>query len=883
MLLSGNSHKIRHFLKRVFPFGHLPEMGLIMLVLFTSACFEESQDETTTVTASSLDTEIKRSDYTGQYHHVEGCPTCHAADSGDSTNVALIRHVIDTPNSGPKPVVFTSRTGTNSFADGDGNYDGPCEVCHTQNQHHNNDGHDLTSHMDGTVCTQCHLHNKQFAAPHKQAHQTHVLASQGKGPNIDCKDCHLDPLVDPLIFADGRPLATTTVCDACHSPGGSYPRSNDLFDPVVGAKANFTTGGIYNEDGLTLKPGKEKWCATCHDEQQSISAPNGAIFTYAPNVVGNNKTYGYWATGHGKSIDNCLECHDASKKHFDHEHRTYEIDETTGDVVNPWGDSFRLRTSNTVANEQLCVKCHDQGALRNNGNQSNYTSAASGHDNHIWSNTLSGKLADSDYDGAVDSRPGCVTCHNVHGSKSPAMVRTGELVSTPGTNNRGPGIDLLYLKSAPGPFSTATWRPTLPSAGTYGVYGWWKYNGGMGVGEYTIHHDGGTTTVSHSQSNTGGTWVSMGSYSFSAGTSGYVELSARLSTLLLIADKMGFDSNGDGTPDIIIDDTDPKFSSVDEVKGGSWPVNGWSEGRAINYNEGYITADTLAESTAGYARFGSATVGWNKGLGGNKTCDTCHGAFIYSRTPFMGPKVINRFEEKRWALNDGAGVADIVVSVTDPDGDMAGGSVTIDVSSFGGSSAEAMTNNGDGTYSYQLPIPPGTADRSYALPITATDAAGNVGLNVSSSVFVKSAADNIYLDNADVIHGDPDNWLRDILSDTAYRGSYITTWNHRLNPDESALTATWKPQIKTGGTYKVYAWLQKSTIWNQNAVYTVQHRGGVTPIAINQNTGAVGGDWMLLGTFSFDAGDAAAITLTGSVFGLHGQLYVDALKLEPAP
>jgi len=770
---------------------------------------------------------------------------------------------------------------------------------------------------DATVCVRCHgheagtLYDPDATFPYTAGtqasqgrgtsipHSTHTESSLGisppsageddkRGPGIYCSVCHnitSMPTFKSGTDSDGNGMITleeTDVCDDCHSPGGAYNGVNSTGDSV-GAKQNWKTGGVYNADN-SLKEGKEKWCSGCHDAQQSISNPVGLPATYAPNVVGDNSTYGFWATGHGKSINDCLECHDANKKHFDHEHRTYEIDETTGNVVNPWGDSYRLRTSNTVANEQLCLKCHDQGALKNEGGQTNFRKSGSrftgGHGVHVWSNTLSGKLADTDYDGLLDSRPGCVTCHNVHGSKSYKMTRTGELASTPGTDDRTPGVDLLYLKPAPGPFSTATWRPTLTSAGAFEVFGWWKKNGGMGTGEYTIYHDGGSTTVSHSQHQTGGQWVSLGTYNFSAGTSGYVELSARLSTLLLIADKMGFDTDADGIPDIIMDDLDPEFSSVDEVNGGEWPVNRWSEGRAINYNEGYMTADGLADSTAGYARFGSATVGWNKGVGGNKICNTCHGAFIYPRTPFMGPKVINRFEERRWVLNDGAGIADVVVSVTDPDGDMAGGSVTIDVSSFGGGGAEVMTNNGDGTYSYQLPIPLGMPDRSYALPITAIDAAGNVGTNISSPVFVKSSANNIYLDNIDAIHSFSDNWLRDIPSGNAYRGSYITTWNHRHVADESLVTATWKSPIKIAGNYNVYAWLQKSTIWNQEAVYTIQHSGGETPVAINQNTGATGGGWLLIGTFPFDAGDAASVSLTGANFGLHRQLYVDAVKLE---
>jgi len=718
-----------------------------------------------------------------------------------------------------------------------------------------------------------------------KSHATH-FDNTGKGPGItDCNVCH------QAMFADYQPLETTTVCDACHSPGGGFPNSPDgLMDPVVGAKANFKLGGVYEDDLLTLKEGKGEWCSTCHDAQQSISNPVGSPYTYAPNVVGDNTTYGYWATGHGKSINDCLECHDANKKHFDHEHRTYEIDEATGDVVNPWGDSYRLRTSSTVANEQICVSCHDQSAIQNVGEQSNYkatgTQFDSAHSVHIWSNTL-GTLADTDYDGVEDSRPACATCHNVHGSKSNHMTRTGELASTPGTTDRTPGLDHIYVKPNPGPVSTATWRPNLPAGGNFGVYTQWRVNGNQSASaNFTVYYDGGSTTVAISMRApvlVNG-WASLGSYNFVAGTTGYVELAAGSSTGVLVADKLGIDTNGDGIPDIIVDDSDPEFSSIDMVNGGEWPYDVWADGRAINYFEKYVEANDLADSTGSYVRFGQQLPGYGKSVAGNNTCvASCHGAIPYERTPFLGPKVINRFEGLRWASNDGTGVADVIVSVTDPDGDMAGGSVTIDVSSFGGSGAEAMTDNGDGTYSYQLPIPLGTADQSYALPITAIDAAGNVGANVSSSVFVTSATNNIYLDNVDVIHSDAGNWLRDILSGAAYRGSYITTWNHRNNPDESALTATWKPQIENAGDYNVYAWLQQSTIWNENAVYTVQHSGGETPVAINQRTGASGGDWMLIGTFTFDAGDTASITLSGSGFGLHHQLYVDAVKLEPVP
>ena len=83
--------------------------------------------------------------------------------------------------------------------------------------------------------------------------------------------------------------------------------------------------------------GKEKWCATCHDEEPSVIQG-----VSAPNVVGDedqNTNYGtgwgYYKTGHGlpesaypaseapAANQKCSGCHDYATAHIDGEHRTY--------------------------------------------------------------------------------------------------------------------------------------------------------------------------------------------------------------------------------------------------------------------------------------------------------------------------------------------------------------------------------------------------------------------------------------------------------------------------------------------------------------------------------------------------------------------------------
>ena len=82
------------------------------------------------------------------------CVECHNPMSAQ-TNLAFIRSTIRT-----KDVVFTAYSGSNSFADGGAPYNGICEVCHTQTNHHQTDGAAPggQSHNDGTDCTVCHDH-----------------------------------------------------------------------------------------------------------------------------------------------------------------------------------------------------------------------------------------------------------------------------------------------------------------------------------------------------------------------------------------------------------------------------------------------------------------------------------------------------------------------------------------------------------------------------------------------------------------------------------------------------------------------------------------------------------------------------------------------------
>jgi len=371
------------------------------------------------------------------------CFDCHDFNQDPQINLDWIRPTIATPNSGNKPVAYSNREGANSLADGDETYDGACEVCHTQTVYHTNTG-DSTTHFDGTRCTTCHDHfpgsGRDFFTPQlpgPQSHEAHLNAK--KGPKIaDCTDCH--DAVDFGLFADGKSLSLTDVCDGCHSPGGAY---NGVSDVIVGAKSNWSVG-VYEAGSNTLKEDKEDWCKTCHDA--GVSVVKGVA---APNVVGDNATYGFNVSGHGKlGIDStCVDCHDASYKHADHKSRTYQAD------LDNYLNGYRLLTGMHVPrfqsygpeDFQLCMSCHNYdkvfGELSNFRNE---TTLKLLHDYHLGDLFQVIYAWDSDWDDEIDSAMSCPACHNVHGSPSPAMARHGELISTPGTTDKVPALDLRW-------------------------------------------------------------------------------------------------------------------------------------------------------------------------------------------------------------------------------------------------------------------------------------------------------------------------------------------------------------------------------------------------------------------------------------------------------
>jgi hypothetical protein len=394
---------------------------------------------------------------------VEGCDVCHDFsagfyDSPGSGNLRWVKSTIEWPTGTfHSPVKFTKfeslLPADGTLADGDdGKLDGPCEVCHTSTNYHTNAG-DGTTHFDGVNCTTCHPHfvddivnyfEPRFIGT--QSHTTHFTDPKGPllGSDPDCTICHY-PGDFHLFGSSGDTLQDTTVCDACHSPDGAFNGSTE-------GKLKWEDS-VYESNGYDLKTGNENWCATCHDNGTSVVAG-----VSAPNVMGDNSSWGYNISGHGYFTVKCEDCHDLAVSHTDGDARTYSVPAATtvdyragyrldGDMTIP-----RVGGSLSATSFRLCFdNCHIFSNIFGTDDTTNFRDDLRGlqyHSFHLDS-TAGFACWDSDWDGSLTNEGGlsCPACHNLHGSPTPAMTRHGELISSPGTTDKVPALDFRWYTS----------------------------------------------------------------------------------------------------------------------------------------------------------------------------------------------------------------------------------------------------------------------------------------------------------------------------------------------------------------------------------------------------------------------------------------------------
>ena len=759
-----------------------------------------------------------------------------------------------------------------------------CRACH---------GDNLRGGSSGVSCVECHHGFVELYcdgchdATNLNSHGTHTQGT-ARGPDaMGCPDCHFGQ--DKALIPDA--------CDDCHSPGGA-------FDGVQMGLDNWDD--VYESDGETLRSGQDNWCLSCHDDDPDTVDNESSLIqgVYAPNIAGdenNGDTYGFNITGHKI---NCLDCHVADKEHIDGEHRTYEVandGQANQEVVNPYLDGYRLPDGSMrvpapagaavidVSDYGLCFECHNPDEVlgedldQDDVSQTNFwdsapqvTAIGNAHNYHVRVGSLRG---DTDWDGVVDARETCISCHTVHGSPT-GMLRNGQLISTPGTTDKVPALNFTYVVTSMD-LATATWTSPPLDAGIYEVQVHVPtdvLDNHAGDARYTVSHDGGANVeVLVDQQIDGGVWVSLGAnFSYNQGSTGTVVLDNDFTTgVWVLADAVRWV----GGTTYLVDNPDATFSTVEDWltwgdDPGTWNFIGDDFRYTGRPTPNPDASAMLAQSVGGWTRYGSGAIA------ANHICRACHsqGPALYQRTPNLWPKVLSTpGPVPDTVSNNGTESSLITVTVSDPDNNV--GTVTIDLTPIGGGAAQSMTANGDGSYSYTLNIAAGTTDAEYDFVVTATDQDANTGSGeVALNVLDPNAT---YVDNVDATVS-PDC---SPPCDASTEWAYFTTdqafeENFRYKERDPAGTGTviWTPTIPETANYEVYAWWDDGstlanplTIRSKNVSYAIEVSadGGstwseLTSFTVDQTIeGPGGGQWNQLGSdsYTFSSGVSARVVL----------------------
>ncbi|WP_289054004.1 cytochrome c3 family protein [Carboxylicivirga marina] len=242
-----------------------------------------------------------------QPHQGFDCLDCHQSHNTD--NIMLVKSTVN-----GSTVVFNSQGTTaspvqaleKSFADGDGTYDGICEVCHTTTLYHKTSD-DGVDHNDGKNCMTCHAHNDPTTS----------------FPNGSCHDCHEDPTPGNQLYpntgahdkhAGAQYGYTCSVCHFGYGDGGpsegahSNGAINVEFEPgslafPFGADAGLTP---------TYDPGT-KTCDNiyCHSNGQNAYQGTDAYNVWSKSTGSESATFATtpaWDAPVG-TINDCDFCH----------------------------------------------------------------------------------------------------------------------------------------------------------------------------------------------------------------------------------------------------------------------------------------------------------------------------------------------------------------------------------------------------------------------------------------------------------------------------------------------------------------------------------------------------------------------------------------------
>lgn len=194
------------------------------------------------------------------------CWNCHDHEGEAGANLAMIpASRTGAANGTTRAVVFTARSGPNSFADGDGIYNGVCEVCHTLTSQHRNDG-GAGKHNAAADCRACHAHEGGFQGQGGRCTTCHDQAQGARRAVVgefSRISHHVDWQAAGYLAADSIPDSDCVVCHdlSLHQQGSV--RLWNVDAPGNTAQSIVLTGDPNTSTAEAAK--LETFCLACHD------------------------------------------------------------------------------------------------------------------------------------------------------------------------------------------------------------------------------------------------------------------------------------------------------------------------------------------------------------------------------------------------------------------------------------------------------------------------------------------------------------------------------------------------------------------------------------------------------------------------------------------
>ncbi|MFK4041822.1 exo-alpha-sialidase [Nonomuraea wenchangensis] len=132
---------------------------------------------------------------------------------------------------------------------------------------------------------------------------------------------------------------------------------------------------------------------------------------------------------------------------------------------------------------------------------------------------------------------------------------------------------------------------------------------------------------------------------------------------------------------------------------------------------------------------------------------------------------------------------------------------------------------------------------------------------------LRTVADNNAPAGFEIVSG---TWDTDATGVAGYYGQFYAT--HPAGT--GGAVARFRPDVRMTGTYEVAVWYPAHSNRASNAPYVVKHADGQATFRVDQRT--EGGRWVVLGAFSFVAGDTATVELSDDA---DGYVVADAVRL----